>query len=340
MTRRKIYGPDRDSVSRHVGEPLLDRALRGLLKPGELQLLKEFVHGLHPDQIARKHGTTASIVESALAGIFHKIKESPHSDALLEDLRSRGGPRFSSLLWEGRSEVPVVHRCARETCAKLFDQPSTGRARKFCSNACRQAVYRDRRRAERSPDCQGARSVPLADARRGFRLRKSLPEPPAPRGARGSLLRYLNALSDRIGRSPAPATGAPVPGRSGAVFGWVGSGKTNLLVAMSLLVVDGQHRLAPMTSLWQLIHPPATPECVLRPEPSLTSPLHAQLPVPDGRAVPCKVVPFPGAAMRYEAWSSAPGTGPVPNRRDKGEGWSRRGQRYAQPRPGRGRSRR
>ncbi|EST18491.1 hypothetical protein [Streptomyces roseochromogenus] len=36
MKRRKVYGPDRDPVSRHVGEPLLDGALRALLKPGEL----------------------------------------------------------------------------------------------------------------------------------------------------------------------------------------------------------------------------------------------------------------------------------------------------------------
>lgn len=45
---------------------LLDRALRAVLKPGELLLLSEFMQGLHADRIARRHGLQTLVVESAL----------------------------------------------------------------------------------------------------------------------------------------------------------------------------------------------------------------------------------------------------------------------------------
>ncbi|MFE3991610.1 hypothetical protein ACFXPW_07920 [Streptomyces goshikiensis] len=108
--------------------------MRAYQSKAELRLLSEYLHGAHADQIARRYGLTTFHVERALGGLLQRLKDSPHRTNLLEDLRSRGGPRFSEPLWEGRDEVPVLHRCVREACAQRFSQPPTGRARQFCSN--------------------------------------------------------------------------------------------------------------------------------------------------------------------------------------------------------------
>ncbi|MEU9032672.1 hypothetical protein AB0D46_35235 [Streptomyces sp. NPDC048383] len=104
--------------------------LRKVLKAPELRLLSEFIHGVHADQISRRHGLTPPQVEELLAEIAHRIKEAPGSEGLLEDLRSRGGPRFSALLWEGGKAVPVIHHCQAPACTVPFTQASTGRARR------------------------------------------------------------------------------------------------------------------------------------------------------------------------------------------------------------------
>lgn len=357
VKRRRGYGPDRDPVSRHVGEPLLDRALRALLKPGELQLLRWRAHELHADQIARRHGLTASLVENAIAGILHRIGESPHGVALLEDLRSPGGPRFSALLWEGRSKERVVDLCARETCTKRFDQPLTGRTRKFCSNACRQAAYRARRAQQ--PPAQGAHSPQPANTPQGFRPRQTTPEFPAPRRASGAFLQYMESVLDRIGQPPVPTAGVPSPrqpglippGRMGSDISslvWIGSGKTRL----PLSLVDGAHRVSSLreafvargglvqTGLRQFLRQPLAPRFMLRPDVTLTSPLHTPLPLPDGRTVPYMVVSFPGTTIRYEgAWGAAPETGPARNQRNTRGSWPRRGKRPTYRGPHRRRSR-
>lgn len=330
MKRRKVYGPDRDPVSRHVGEPLLDRALRGLLKPGELQLLSALVHGLHADQIARMHGLTSCLVEGAVAEILHRIRESPHGLELLEDLRSRGGPRFSALLWEGRSQVPVVHRCARETCGKRFEQATVGRARRFCSNACRQAAYRARR-AQPRPVSLETRSAQPSDAPRGFRQRQTVPDLPAPRRAEGGWRQYLESSVAGIERPPADLIDLSAKGGDATIPSWIGASESAARV--SLFLVDGAHRVSPMNSflllarLRDLRRGPRAPQFVLPSDVTVPSPLHTLIPAPTGRIVPHDVVPFPETAARFGTILAAgPGTGPARNRRDARGDSSRRGQ--------------
>ena len=126
----RAYGPDRDPVARHIGEPWIDRALRKVLKPPEVRLLSDCLWGAPPDQIGRRMGIGEADVHRLVAALLHRIKTSEYGPALLEELRSTGGPRFSRLLWEGRKEVPV-HRCERAGCtAPPFLQRATGRARR------------------------------------------------------------------------------------------------------------------------------------------------------------------------------------------------------------------
>ncbi|WP_405624739.1 hypothetical protein OG933_44660 [Streptomyces sp. NBC_00016] len=194
MTRSRLYGPDRDPVARHVGEPWIDRALRKVLKPNEIRLLTDCLWGAPPDQVGRRLGIREDDVLRLVSALLHRIKTSPYGPALLEELRSGSGPRFSELLWEGRKEVPV-HRCARTGCTEPpFTQRATGRARRFCSNRCKQAAYRERRNTEQTPSTAATRHRPRTEAqRRGYLLRQydELPELPAPRREQGWFFTYI-----------------------------------------------------------------------------------------------------------------------------------------------------
>ena len=63
-----------------------------------------------------------------------------------------------ALAWH---ELEVLDRC--ENCLRQsIDQPLVGRRRRFCSNTCRQAAYRDRKSGRRP------RSVALASVQQAF----------------------------------------------------------------------------------------------------------------------------------------------------------------------------
>jgi hypothetical protein len=49
---------------------------------------------------------------------------------------------------ETRDETrPAQHRCAASPCKRLVAPAATGRPARYCSHACRQRAYRDRRMA-------------------------------------------------------------------------------------------------------------------------------------------------------------------------------------------------
>lgn len=223
MTRSRPYGPDRDPVARHVGEPWIDRALRKVLKPNELRLLSDCLWGAPPDQVGRRLGIREGEVLRLVSALLHRIKTSPYGPALLEELRSGSGPRFSKLLWEGRKEVPV-HRCARTGCTEPpFTQRATGRARRFCSNRCKQAAYRERRNTEQAPSTAATRHPPPSPNRS---TAPRLPAAPVRRIARTSsttaragLVLHLHPAPHPLRRHGAGPSGlGGVPGQAPAVL--------------------------------------------------------------------------------------------------------------------------
>lgn len=50
--------------------------------------------------------------------------------------------RAASILWSVMTQDPAPPEC--QTCATPLIQPATGRPRRYCSAACRQADFRDR----------------------------------------------------------------------------------------------------------------------------------------------------------------------------------------------------
>jgi hypothetical protein len=146
--RREQYWPDRDPVSRRIGEDVLGRALRMVLRDSERRLLLDYLHGAPPGQLARQLGRTVEEVEDLVRRLLIRLGNSEFGPQLREELMSRTGPQHSALVWEGVKEVPV-HRCQRAGCTTPpFVQMARGRTRKYCSDACRQAAYRSAR-AER-----------------------------------------------------------------------------------------------------------------------------------------------------------------------------------------------
>ncbi len=334
----RAYGPDRDPVARHIGEPWIDRALRKVLKPPEVRLLSDCLWGAPPDQIGRRMGIDETDVQRLVAALLHRIKTSEYGPALLEELRSSGGPRFSRLLWEGRKGVPV-HRCERAGCtAPPFLQRATGRARHFCSDACKQAAYRQRRKAKEAATPTTPKQRPTPTPRpQGYLLRAydDVPELPAPRREQGWFFQYVQR---RMRSLTEPATF--YPGYPGPLARPQGTGRRALLTFISSrsipalykalprpsatfwlsysgLMVDEAHRssllgrfgLGSLSARRAALSGNAH-KTVLRPSPTLTSPLEA--PVPGRGPVPRVFCPVPSARLPL---LSPPASGPPPQPR-------------------------
>jgi hypothetical protein len=146
--RREQYWPDKDPVSRRIGDDVLGRALRKVLRDSERRLLLDYLHGAPLGQMARQFGWTVEGLQELIRRLLIRLRDSEFGPQLREELMSRTGPQHSALVWEGVKEVPV-HRCQRVGCtAPPFVQKARGRTRKYCSDACKQAAYRSAR-AER-----------------------------------------------------------------------------------------------------------------------------------------------------------------------------------------------
>ncbi|WP_371664773.1 hypothetical protein [Streptomyces sp. NBC_00280] len=323
MTRSRPYGPDRDPVARHVGEPWIDRALRKVLKPNELRLLTDCLWGAPPDQVGRRLGIREGEVLRLVSALLHRIKTSPYGPALLEELRSGSGPRFSKLLWEGRKEVPV-HRCARTGCTEPpFTQRATGRARRFCSNRCKQAAYRERRNTEQAPSTAASRHRPRTEAqRRGYLLRQydELPELPAPQREQGWFFTYIQrriryAATGLALPALAVSRAKPLPYSFRTAGGF---GPPSLFLNPVSYRVDSvaKRRLRELyrwvnngRAVYRLGAPaPAQRQPRVKPEGSLTSPMQALMEHTPDRLPPLRVyLPDAARAARFEA---PPASGP------------------------------
>ncbi|GAA0426564.1 hypothetical protein GCM10010357_55160 [Streptomyces luteireticuli] len=160
--RRHGYGPDLDPVGRYAGEDVLGRELRRLLKPSQRELLLAALGGVPLAELARRNGVYKDEVAQVLSHILERLRTSEHADQLLQELRDRHGPRHSPEVWR-YAEKLSVHRCARIGCnAQPFPQAATGRTRLYCSDRCRVAAHRERKRAarERGADLQQNAHVP------------------------------------------------------------------------------------------------------------------------------------------------------------------------------------
>ncbi len=321
----RAYGPDRDPVARHVGEPWIDRALRKVLKPSEVRLLSDCLWGAPPDQIGRRMGIGEADVQRLVAALLHRIKTSDYGPALLEELRSTGGPRFSRLLWEGRKEVPV-HRCERAGCtAPPFLQRATGRARHFCSDACKQAAYRQRRKAKEASTPAAPKQRPTAPRPRGYLLRAydEVPELPAPRREQGWFFRYVQLRMRSLTE--------PYPGYPGPLARPQSTGRRSLLTFISSrsmpwpsawlsypgFMVDEAYKPSSLgrfglgsLSARRAARSRNTHTTDLKPSPTLTSPLEAPMPGPG--PVPRVFCPVPSVRRPL---LSPPTSGPPPQPR-------------------------
>lgn len=143
--RREQYWPDKDPVSRRIGDDVLGRALRKVLRDSERRLLLDYLHGAPVVQMARQFGWTVEDLQELIRSLLIRLRDSEFGPQLREELLSRTGPQHSALVWEGVKEVPV-HRCQRVGCTTPpFVQKARGRTRKYCSDACKQAAYRSAR---------------------------------------------------------------------------------------------------------------------------------------------------------------------------------------------------
>ncbi|RPF39249.1 hypothetical protein [Streptomyces sp. TLI_185] len=143
--RREQYWPDKDPVSRRIGDDVLGRALRKVLRDSERWLLLDYLHGAPLVQMARQFGWTVAGLQELIRSLLIRLRDSEFGPQLREELLGRTGPQHSALVWEGVKEVPV-HRCQRVGCTTPpFVQKARGRTRKYCSDACKQAAYRSAR---------------------------------------------------------------------------------------------------------------------------------------------------------------------------------------------------
>lgn len=342
--RRKGYGPDRDRVGRNVGEDILGRALRKVLKPAHRRLLLDYLHGAPPEQMAAQLGITHDSLQRLVSRLLARLRDSEYGDQLREELHSRFGPRHSPVVWEAAKDVPV-HRCERPGCiAPPFTQKPTGRPRRYCSPACKQAVYRNARRAGARPDAllSSASRRPLL--RRAYRLvsySDAPPEFPAPRHTPPGFDAYMAYLEQRLAQWGAPAVRTPLtfqanPNRRFISEGWPkisgmwgppGTGKTQVITHIIHELLEGRHRILLVSpTLVQVlgrhlrrgIEPSLLPAPTPLPlDPSLTSPLHTHIPtyachtnLPRGH----RVLPLPPAILhRFPSWrrDEAPHSGPL-----------------------------
>lgn len=342
MTRSRMYGPDRDPVARHVGEPWIDRALRKVLNAQERRLLTDCLWGAPPDQMGRRLGIGGDDVLRLVAALLHRIKESRYGPALMEELRSGSGPRFSALLWEGRKEVPV-HRCARAGCTEPpFIQRDTGRARRYCSNRCKQAAYRERRRQDAAESPAVTQRSSLTNPSRGYLLRQysELPELPEPQQQQSWFLGYIErrmhyAAHPPVTLLPQGRTGRPAPM---TFLAWPhGSGKGVGLLALAMFDAQTRylpraHRLASARVVsddayfaahsrrWfraalERADTAGTPQPV-EPSRSLTSPMEVLLPWPQSALgwLPTAPLPAMGDSRAQGFWQPST-SGPLPHAR-------------------------
>lgn len=113
--RREQYWPDKDPVSRRIGDDVLGRALRKVLRDSERRLLLDYLHGAPLVQMARQFGWTVEDLQELIRSLLIRLRDSEFGPQLREELLSRTGPQHSALVWEGVKEVPV-HRCQRVGC--------------------------------------------------------------------------------------------------------------------------------------------------------------------------------------------------------------------------------
>jgi hypothetical protein len=144
--KQRFYGPDRDPVSRHVGEDLLGTVLADVLTDAQLAALLDRLHGAPPGQMARRIRIPERALENELAGLLAVLRDSPHRDGLRAELETAYGPLHSARVWHARDHVPVP-RCERPGCGKLLEQKPVGRMRQYCDAKCRQAAYRQRKKS-------------------------------------------------------------------------------------------------------------------------------------------------------------------------------------------------
>ncbi|GAA0454496.1 hypothetical protein GCM10010361_18210 [Streptomyces olivaceiscleroticus] len=335
--RRIGYGPDADPVGQHAGEDLLGRELRRLLTSAERKLLLDHLHGVPLDQLARHNGLTVESVKTLISHLLHRLRTSEHADQLRQELRDRHGPRHSREVWQAAEELPV-HWCAAPGCtAQPFTQAAVGRPKKFCSDRCRVAMHRARKRAAEGKlhPMRNARPTQPPKQQRRYRWQDysaPLPELPAPRSVSAPAAEFLqrHLLYGRRPPVERPETPATFRGTQASRPWSISTDKSSVYpaspsivvrshgigrfgIGLSLVARQGSERargsaeLDGLTNIMERLREPWVPV-----EPTLTSPLHR----PQARCEQWPSLPMPVLPAGARPWKvEAPlPCGPAPSR--------------------------
>jgi hypothetical protein len=138
----------RDPTSRHADERWLDRALNEL-HPCDREILLAYVGGASRTQLSLAITATREVdqrLDMVLGTILQQLRTSSAVEGLREDYAAEHGPRHSLMMRAAMEAQDRVPRCAH--CRKPMLEPTaTGRPRRYCGNACKQAAYRIRKTA-------------------------------------------------------------------------------------------------------------------------------------------------------------------------------------------------
>jgi hypothetical protein len=101
----------------------MDAAAHRIMKTARDALVDGFAAGMHQPNPARRHG--------------------------MNDDQAAAVDYLVSSLWDLMNDDPAPPEC--QFCAELLTQPTTGRPRRYCRDACRTADFRARQTTDEEP---------------------------------------------------------------------------------------------------------------------------------------------------------------------------------------------
>ncbi len=146
--KRKRVTSHRDPTSRYAGEDALGAAFQKLPIQDQ-EILTAYLYGVSwraLDRATFGNGESRWSLDAIVSSSLQQIRGAEAFEALLEELRSEHGPKYSKPLHEVAKRMGLTGLSQCNTCSETIrDFAATGRPRMYCSNACKQAAYRARK---------------------------------------------------------------------------------------------------------------------------------------------------------------------------------------------------